>query len=232
MLSEKALFDGTLIITDNQTAGKGQAGNSWNANPNENITLSLVLKPNFIEASEQFWLNMVISLGIFDFVSSKINIEKPPLTPPKKEGDKTVLFPREESKTPLLPKEGLGLVTNNKLVKIKWSNDIFIDDKKVAGILIQNLLSGKNINYSIIGIGLNINQLNFNIPTATSLLLASGNAIASASGNVHADTYANAYNVRVCVEELLSFLEKRYFQLKENKIVFKKQSFYSKKINY
>ena len=106
---------------------------------------------------------MVVALGIFDFVSSKIN----------------------------------------NLVKIKWSNDIFIADKKVGGILIQNILSGKNINYSIIGIGLNINQLNFNIPTATSLLLASADA--------------NTYNVRVCVEELLSYLEKRYFQLKENK---------------
>lgn len=161
--AERALFDGTLIITDNQTAGKGQAGNTWDTNPNENITLSLVLKPHFLDANEQFWLNMVVALGIFDFVSSKIN----------------------------------------NLVKIKWSNDIFIADKKVGGILIQNILSGKNINYSIIGIGLNINQLNFNIPAATSLLLASADA--------------NTYNVRVCVEELLSYLEKRYFQLKENK---------------
>ncbi len=176
--SEKALFDGTLIITDNQTAGKGQAGNTWDTNPNENITLSLILKPHFLDANEQFWLNMVVALGIFDFVSSKI-------------------------------KDNISNNLDNNSVKIKWSNDIFIDNKKIGGILIQNLLSGKNINYSIIGIGLNINQLHFNIPTATSLLLASTNA--------SVDATANMYNVRICVEKLLSYLEKRYFQLKENK---------------
>ena len=182
---ERTLFDGTLIITDNQTAGKGQAGNTWDANPNENITLSLILKPHFLDANEQFWLNMVVALGIFDFVSSKI-------------------------------KDNILDDLDNNSVKIKWSNDIFIDDKKVSGILIQNILSGKNIIYSIIGIGLNINQLHFNIPTATSLLLAT-NASASASANASVDATANTYNVCVCVEELLSCLEKRYFQLKENK---------------
>jgi len=44
---------------------------------------------------------------------------------------------------------------------IKWPNDIYIEDKKVAGILIQNLLSKDNISRSIIGIGLNVNQAEF-----------------------------------------------------------------------
>lgn len=41
---------------------------------------------------------------------------------------------------------------------IKWPNDIYIGNKKVAGILIQNVLKGKLLDYSVIGIGINVNQ--------------------------------------------------------------------------
>ena len=48
-----------------------------------------------------------------------------------------------------------------KNVKIKWPNDIIINDQKIAGILIENQLKNNNIHSSIIGIGLNVNQTNF-----------------------------------------------------------------------
>ncbi|MBC8342649.1 MAG: biotin--[acetyl-CoA-carboxylase] ligase [Bacteroidetes bacterium] len=56
-------------------------------------------------------------------------------------------------------------------VKIKWPNDIYINSKKIAGILIQNDLNQKGISSSIIGIGLNVNQLIFSesIPNPVSL---------------------------------------------------------------
>ena len=41
---------------------------------------------------------------------------------------------------------------------IKWSNDIFVNDKKICGILIENTFSGQNIRASIVGVGLNINN--------------------------------------------------------------------------
>jgi BirA family biotin operon repressor/biotin-[acetyl-CoA-carboxylase] ligase len=41
---------------------------------------------------------------------------------------------------------------------IKWPNDIYYKDKKVVGILIENILSGRNIAYTIAGIGINVNQ--------------------------------------------------------------------------
>lgn len=44
---------------------------------------------------------------------------------------------------------------------VKWPNDIYYQDKKVAGILIENDLSGKTIYNSIVGIGLNVNQDRF-----------------------------------------------------------------------
>jgi len=46
-------------------------------------------------------------------------------------------------------------------ITIKWPNDIYWHDKKIAGILIENSLQGKNISYTILGIGLNVNQLVF-----------------------------------------------------------------------
>jgi BirA family biotin operon repressor/biotin-[acetyl-CoA-carboxylase] ligase len=47
-------------------------------------------------------------------------------------------------------------------VEIKWPNDIYCENKKLAGILIENSLVGSAIKTSIIGIGLNVNQLIFN----------------------------------------------------------------------
>ncbi|MEO6691981.1 MAG: biotin--[acetyl-CoA-carboxylase] ligase [Saprospiraceae bacterium] len=46
-------------------------------------------------------------------------------------------------------------------LRIKWPNDILVKDKKIAGILIQNIYRGQQLNWSIIGIGLNINQQAF-----------------------------------------------------------------------
>lgn len=58
--------EGTLVITDQQTAGRGQRGNQWEAQAGQNITSSLILLPTFLRATEQFWLNMAVSLGIYD----------------------------------------------------------------------------------------------------------------------------------------------------------------------
>ena len=58
---------------------------------------------------------------------------------------------------------------------VKWPNDILSADKKICGILIENVIKQNNINASIIGIGLNVNQLVFdNLPRASSLKLISG----------------------------------------------------------
>ena len=55
---------------------------------------------------------------------------------------------------------------------IKWPNDILSEQKKIAGILIENIFKGNNEIVSIVGIGLNINQLHFeNLPQASSLAI-------------------------------------------------------------
>ena len=64
-LNDKSqLPEGTVMITDKQTAGRGQRGNSWEAEPGLNLTFSLLLRPRFLEAKDQFLLSMAVSVAI------------------------------------------------------------------------------------------------------------------------------------------------------------------------
>ncbi len=46
-------------------------------------------------------------------------------------------------------------------LKIKWPNDILSGNKKIAGILIENAFKGRFVKHSVVGVGLNVNQINF-----------------------------------------------------------------------
>lgn len=83
---------------------------------------------------------------------------------------------------------------------IKWPNDVYIEDKKVAGILIQNALTGAQLQSSIVGIGLNVNQKQFSpdLPNPGSLALA----------------YGEAFDLDALAERLFECLERWYLQLK------------------
>ena len=63
------LAEGTVVITDHQTQGRGQSGNSWESEPGANLTFSMVLYPVSVKASGQFILSKAISLAIYDFFS-------------------------------------------------------------------------------------------------------------------------------------------------------------------
>lgn len=121
-LSNNEPIEGTVIIADNQTAGRGQFGNQWLTNNGENLTFSLIYSPKFLTATKQYYLNMAIAIGVAN-------------------GLKTIL------------------PTSN--ISIKWPNDIYVDNKKIAGILIENTISGIYLKTSIIGIGINVLQQSF-----------------------------------------------------------------------
>ncbi|MEO0733197.1 MAG: biotin--[acetyl-CoA-carboxylase] ligase [Bacteroidota bacterium] len=62
-------------------------------------------------------------------------------------------------------------------VRVKWPNDVYVGDRKIAGILVQNGLRGSRVAWSVIGIGLNVNEAIFPTElraTATSLRLLTG----------------------------------------------------------
>jgi BirA family biotin operon repressor/biotin-[acetyl-CoA-carboxylase] ligase len=85
--------------------------------------------------------------------------------------------------------------------KIKWPNDIFYKNHKIGGILIENNIQSGKIENSIVGIGLNVNQTDFDeIPQATSL-----NAI-----------FKKTVNINDMLNRIILQFEKTYFKLKDN----------------
>jgi BirA family biotin operon repressor/biotin-[acetyl-CoA-carboxylase] ligase len=82
---------------------------------------------------------------------------------------------------------------------IKWPNDIYAADEKIAGILIENAISGEKIINTVAGIGLNINQTYFKSgpPSPVSLKMLTG----------------REYDIKACLNRLLSNLDKRYKKL-------------------
>ncbi len=65
-------IEGTIVITDHQTKGKGQRGNTWKSTKGENITFSLILKPDILDISEQFILNMMISNSLREVLGNYV----------------------------------------------------------------------------------------------------------------------------------------------------------------
>ena len=60
--------------------------------------------------------------------------------------------------------------------RIKWPNDIWVADRKICGMLIENVLDGPNVGCSIVGIGINLNQGSFDpsLPNPVSLYMLTG----------------------------------------------------------
>lgn len=60
--------------------------------------------------------------------------------------------------------------------RIKWPNDVWVDDKKICGVLIEHILHGTDVSASIVGVGLNLNEANFpaELPNPTSITLLTG----------------------------------------------------------
>ena len=131
------LDEGTVIITEYQTKGRGQAGNIWVTEPGANLTFSVLLRPKFLEPSKQFFLNMAVGLAVCHAISDSID----------------------------------------QKVWLKWPNDVLVEGKKICGILIENQIQGNVLGQSVVGIGLNVNQTQFEWTGATSMKLMAGKEI-------------------------------------------------------
>jgi len=70
LLRENRASEGCTVITDDQTAGRGQRGNQWEAAPGENLTLSIIWLPTFLDASQQFLLSQAVALGVYDWAQT------------------------------------------------------------------------------------------------------------------------------------------------------------------
>lgn len=114
--------EGTLVIAEHQTAGRGRRGRSFFSTEGTGITMSLVLRPELAPEKAALLTSMtaVAVARAIDAVS--------------------------------------GLYSG-----IKWVNDIFLNGKKVCGILVDagmNSADGR-LSYAIVGIGINVGRLKF-----------------------------------------------------------------------
>jgi len=127
--AEKGAAEGTVIIADEQTAGKGRLKRVW-LSPKGSIALSIILRPSVVYLP---FLIMVSSLAVAHSIEAVTGLKS----------------------------------------QLKWPNDVLVNGKKVAGILIENNVQGDIVNYAVIGIGVNVNLKLSDfpeiLPTATSL---------------------------------------------------------------
>mgnify|MGYP002632800960 CR=1 FL=1 len=163
LIRDKMPIEGTVIIADSQTGGRGQRSNSWSSEPGLNLTCSYILNPAFLSATNQFALSATVALSVFDTIRK--------------------FAPSND-------------------VKIKWPNDILIGDRKIAGILIENSLKRFNLDTSIVGIGINVNQNDFD-------------------SNLNATSIKKITNQKLDLEDVLKTLnenlEKHYLRLRNGK---------------
>ena len=110
----------SVVAAVNQTAGRGQRGNRWISAPGDNLTFSLLLKPERLPAREVMAITCLATLTVRDTLRG----------------------------------EGVPAV-------IKWPNDIYVGKRKICGMLVENGLAGPDIAWSVVGIGINLNQTQF-----------------------------------------------------------------------
>ncbi len=139
---------GLAIFAHEQVAGKGQRGKVWATEKGSNIILSLVVKPQPLQLTQQFQLSACAAVAVQEFFM-------------KYAGDET---------------------------KIKWPNDLYWQDRKAGGVLIESVVRSQewgvesqqlaigNWPWAIIGIGININQTIFSgdLPNPVSLKQITG----------------------------------------------------------
>jgi len=169
--------DGTVIIAEEQIAGRGRLGRSWISQKGCGIWMSIILKPN-IQPQEALNLTQVAAISVVKAIEEVFHVES----------------------------------------KIKWPNDIILNNKKVCGILTEMSSEIDKINYVIIGIGVNVNCDNFPEELkgkATSLYLETNSKVdrkkltASILNNL--EFYYNAYLQKgfeyirpICIEKSIT----------------------------
>ncbi|MDF2524386.1 MAG: biotin--[acetyl-CoA-carboxylase] ligase [Clostridiales bacterium] len=116
-IAAQGCVDGTVVVADSQTAGRGRLGRDWNSADRKGIWMSVVLRPSIPPEEVQ-----LITLAASVAVSSAIyNIT--------------------------------GLRAG-----IKWPNDILLDGKKVCGILTEMSCEMEQVNFLVVGLGINVSH--------------------------------------------------------------------------
>lgn len=121
---------GTVVVTDEQTGGRGRQGRSWHAQPGQNLSFSLILRPH-IAPADAAMLCFAAGAALAEILD----------------------------------------------LRLRWPNDLLDEqDRKVAGMLAELELRGPGVDFVVLGVGINVNQMEFpaEIPNPGSLAMTRG----------------------------------------------------------
>jgi len=139
---------GWAVFSHEQFAGKGQRGKDWLSKTGENIHLSIIIEPKCLHLQHQFVLIAITAL-----VTSAVIAMEPKCLHLQHQ---FVLI----AITALVVRSVFEKYAQSDIL-IKWPNDIYFQDRKAGGILIENIISGTEWKWAVVGVGLNINQTGF-----------------------------------------------------------------------
>lgn len=132
-----------VVVADYQTAGRGCATNSWESERGKNLLFSILIHPK--TPSDEPASSSLVHPRVLSDEGTSVEA----LLPAKRQFHISMAIS-------LAVCEALGQYIGD--LSIKWPNDIYWRDGKIAGILIEQTLKGGYIKDSIIGVGLNVNQ--------------------------------------------------------------------------
>lgn len=155
--------EGTVVVAETQTAGRGRRGRTWYSPPRHGIYLSVILRPQ-LPVREIPRVSLVIGVAVAETLEAAFQLP----------------------------------------ARIKWPNDILINNRKIAGVLSEVVTGSQGIDCIVTGIGLNINNPLQDFP----------GDLRTAPTSVLAEKETPVSRVRV-LQELLMHLETRYYQLLE-----------------
>jgi BirA family biotin operon repressor/biotin-[acetyl-CoA-carboxylase] ligase len=135
--------EGTVLVAEAQTAGRGRLGRSWQAPPRSGLTFSMLLRPE-VPVGRHTWLPLLTGVAVATAVER--------MTGRADAGD-------------------FGAAAGGKVVRpaLKWPNDVLAGEHKLAGILVERAGSTS----VVVGVGLNVSlrRAELPVPSATSLLI-------------------------------------------------------------
>lgn len=149
--------DDLLVWADYQTAGRGCGTNSWESEPGQNLLFSMLIHPG-----REITLPWVAGKGQWPQVEARQQFII----------SMAVSVALVQALAKVIAQEG----ADGGGLSIKWPNDIYWHDSKLAGILIEQRIATGMVTLSIIGVGLNINQTAFvsDAPNPVSLTQITG----------------------------------------------------------
>ena len=136
-MAEQGAADGTVVVADTQTAGRGRRGRMWHDAPGDNLLISIVIRPR-LSVADLPKLSLTAAVAVAEAIAFATGLQ----------------------------------------ARLKWPNDVLVNGRKLAGILLESRIAAEPV--VVVGIGVNLRQRTFPAElaeTATSVDLEGGRTV-------------------------------------------------------